>query len=89
MNAMTIADLGLSQDLDRKALAAVIGGNDICGIRLDRIEIVTANTWSGYQNGTLLGVAFENGRLVSKMRWMRTRTQYEYSYWTYFYCTSC
>ena len=47
MNAMTIADLSLSQDLDRKALAAVIGGTNVCAITLDHVEYVNG-PWSNY-----------------------------------------
>jgi hypothetical protein len=86
MNALAISDLDLSQDLDRKALATVIGGQSVCKITLDRIEVVTASYWSGYQNGTLFGIGYENGRLVAKMRYTRQRQQYEYSYWSYYYC---
>jgi hypothetical protein len=84
MNALTVADLSTSQDLDRKALAAVIGGLSVCEITLDRVEIVNG-PW-GPWTGTVLGYSYVNGRLVRKDRWSRSRVQTEYSYWTYYYC---
>ena len=85
MNALTIADLNTSQDLDRKALATVIGGDSVCKITLDRVEIVNGPV-SGYHSPVVLGYFFNNGQLGRKERWTRTRMQYEYSYWSYYYC---
>ena len=87
MNALAISDLGLSQDLDRKALATVIGGNNPCAIVLDRVEYYTS-AWSNYYGGTVLANYYNayGQKTKSTVRWTRSRTQYEYSYWSYYYC---
>jgi hypothetical protein len=87
MNAMTIADLSLSQDLDREALAAHIGGTGVCAITLDHLEYYTTS-WSNYYDPKLVANFYNSygQRYKSQVRWTRQRTQYEYSYWNYYYC---
>jgi hypothetical protein len=87
MNAMTISDLGLSQDLDREAIATIIGGNGVCAIVLD-YKTYAYGPWSNYYDGTVLANFYNTSgqRYKSQVRWTRHRTQYEYSYWSYYYC---
>ena len=83
MNALSLDDLSLSQDLDRESLAAVIGS----GYDPDpyyKYYVTTA--WSGYYDGTLLATYYQCGqKYKSQIRWTRQRTQYEFSYWNYYY----
>ena len=83
MTALTIADLSLSQDLDRDALAAVIGaGYDSSPY----YSYIATGAWSGYYDGQYLATYYQNGQKYrSQIRWTRSRTQYEYSYWNYYY----
>ena len=50
MNAMTIAHLSLSQDLDREALATVLGGTNVCAIVLDHVAYVNG-PWATITTG--------------------------------------
>jgi hypothetical protein len=74
---MMIADLSLSQDLDRDAVAAVIGAG--------YYQFLYANyettAWSSYYGKQVL--ATYSNRQVEK--WTRHRVQYETSYWNYFF----
>ena len=80
MNVMTIADLGLSQELDREALATIIGGWE------PEVSNISSGPWSPYYGGTVLSKTFVQGLLVKeKWRFLRQRTQTETSYWTYYY----
>jgi hypothetical protein len=77
MNALAIADLNLSQDLDREALAASIGAGCYEHIRTD----IVVGPWSNYYNGTIVQIGI--GKRVE--RWTRHRTITEYSYWNYWF----
>ena len=83
MTAMTIADLGISQDLDRAALATVTGA----GYYEHLYNTYAYGSWSGYYDGKVLGNFYNScGQLYKQqIRWTRARTQYEYSYWNYYF----
>ena len=83
MNALTLDDLSLSQDLDRESLAAVIGA----GYDPDPYyKYYVTGSWSGYYDGQTLVTYYCNNRpYKSQVRWTRQRTQWEYSYWNYWY----
>ena len=83
MSAMTIADLGLSQELDREALATIFGG---AGWEFVSSSI-SSGPWSAYYGGTVISSKYNaQGQLVKqKWRWLRQRTQTETSYWNYYY----
>ena len=53
MNTLNIADLGLSQDLDREALATVIGGAGYYDGGPYAVSYATGS-WSGYYDGKVL-----------------------------------
>jgi hypothetical protein len=82
MNTLTIADLSLSQDLDRAALATVVGA----GYYEHLYNTYAYGSWSGYYGSEILADYYSNGkRYKSQIKWTRARTQYEYSYWNYYY----
>ena len=86
MNAMTIADLSVSQDLDREALATIIGGAGYYDGGPIAVWYVNG-AWSGYYDGKILADFYNTcgQRYKSQVRWTRQRTQYEYSLWNYYW----
>jgi hypothetical protein len=84
MNALTIADLSLSQDLDRDALATLIGGSGY-EEGAAYYSYISTGSWSGYYNGTTLGYSYKGCRYTQQIRWQRQRVQTEYSYWNWYY----
>ena len=83
MNTLNIADLSLSQDLDRNALATIVGG---AGWELVSAT-VSSGAWGSYYGGTLISSKYNaQGQLIKqKYRYYRQRTQTETSYWNYYY----
>jgi hypothetical protein len=82
MNALSFADLSLSQDLNREALATIIGG---AGYELIS-KSKESGPWSGYSWTYITGYYNQQGQLYkSKWKATRTRTQTETSYWNYYY----
>ena len=83
MNALTIADLSLSQDLDRDALATILGG---AGYEFDS-KFVTSGSWGGYNYGGIISKKYNaQGQLIKQKEvYYRYRTQTETSYWNYYY----
>jgi hypothetical protein len=91
MNALTIADLRHSQDLDREALGATVGSGiyghgGIYAAEAYRADYI-GGSWSDYYGGIVLTESYNNGQKYRAARWTRQRTQYEYSYWNYYYYT--
>jgi hypothetical protein len=85
MNALSIADLNVSTDLDRDALAAVSGGAGYYDGGPYAVSYANGS-WSGYHDGVTLATQYICGqKYKSQVRWTRTRTQYEYSYWNYYW----
>ncbi len=86
MNTLNIADLGLSQDLDREALATIIGGAGYYDGGPYAVSYATGS-WSGYYDGKVLADFYNTcgQKYKSQVRWTRTRAQYEYSYWNYYW----
>ena len=87
MNALTIADLDISRDLDRDALAIVIGG---AGWGYVGVSGNSYSAWSGYYNGQWKAnfyVNYGSGNQLYKSRYeyTRSRVQYETSLWDWFY----
>ena len=85
MNALTLADLDISQDLDRDALAIVSAAPaGILGV-----TGYSYGAWSGYYNGDVEGELLRQLRqrpsCKSRYEYTRSRVQYEVSLWDWFY----
>ncbi len=74
MNTLNIADLGLSQDLDREALATIIGGAGYYDGGPYAVSYATGS-WSGYYDGKVLADFYNTcgQKYKSQVRWTRTR----------------
>ena len=84
MNAIALTDLAVSKALDRKALAAVLGGSEWHLIS----SSISTGAWSGYSrtSQSYRGTTFHDGYLSRQYveGWRRTRTQVESSYWNHY-----
>jgi hypothetical protein len=83
MNALTIVDLAVSQDLDRNALATITGAGYYQ-------HLDTGYTYGSY--GAYYGSEWvsgdlykSNGAKYRQIRWKRDRVQTEVSLWNYFF----
>jgi hypothetical protein len=83
MNALTIADLALSQDLDRDALATISGA----GYYVHLNNSYSYGSWGAYYGGTWVGeeLTTSSGAKYRQARWKRDRVQTEVSLWNYFF----
>jgi hypothetical protein len=84
MNALTLNDISISNELDAAAMTAIKGGSDWH----QRSSGVATSDWSGYtlMSSSYVGQTFHDGYLSKQTNegWKRTRTQTEYSYWDHF-----
>ena len=84
MNTLTITDLNVSSELDSQALTAISGRGEWEYLGAS----VVSGSWSGYQNRfkSYVGQTFHDGYLSRQYYegWLRTKTDYEYSYWNQF-----
>ena len=80
---MMIADLSLSQDLDRNALATIVGG---AGYELIS-KSVSSGAWGSYVFGGVLSKKYNaQGQLIKQKEvYYRYRQQTETSYWNYYF----
>jgi hypothetical protein len=83
MNALTIADLALSQDLDRDALATITGA----GYYQHLSNSYSYSSYGSYYGGEWVGgyLYTSSGQAYRQARWKRDRTQTEVSLWNYYF----
>ena len=81
MTALVINDLNIGKELDRQALAKVIGR----GMWHLKSKSYSMSGWSGYQllSSDYQGITYHDGYQSKHyiQKWKRTRTQTEYSSW--------
>jgi hypothetical protein len=83
MNALTLADLAVSQDLDRDALATITGA----GYYVHLNNSYSYGSYGSYYDGQWVGGELTNayGQKYRQARWKRDRVQTEVSLWNYFF----
>lgn len=80
MNVLSINNLDLSEALDRKAMAELIGGAER---HLRGIEIVNGPWSEPAITRQFMGLVLHDGNLARHIleTWKRTRVQTQYTYW--------
>ena len=83
MNALTIADIAISQYFDRAALATITGA----GYYQHLSNSYSYGSFGGYYSSEWVGETLHTstGAAYRQARWKRDRVQTEVSLWNYFF----